>query len=110
VSTSRKSHDQAPPGPTGVVDARRRFHLSHAHVQMAREIGLTRRSSARSPTTTRSPGRRRSPSSSRTSTRSGSTARGPRSCGRSRSSSAGATWNGPRKKLLKQDGGLERAV
>ena len=34
---------RSPPGGIGKIDARKRFHLSHAQVQMARELGMNPR-------------------------------------------------------------------
>ena len=36
----RKSRKKLPDRPQAWVDSRRRFHLSHALVQMARELGM----------------------------------------------------------------------
>ena len=35
-----KNQKQIPPSLQPWIDARRRFHLSHEHVQMARELGM----------------------------------------------------------------------
>jgi len=50
------------------IEARKRFHLSHAQVQMARELGMNPENSGSSTITIRSAGRRPFRSSSNTST------------------------------------------
>ena len=36
----KKNQKRIPPSLQPWIDARRRFHLSHEHVQMARELGM----------------------------------------------------------------------
>jgi hypothetical protein len=67
------------------IKARERHRLSHAHVQMARELGMNPRKLGKLETTTRSPGKRRCRSSSSAFTSRTSAGSGPRSSHRSRS-------------------------
>jgi hypothetical protein len=45
-----KSTQRIPPELQKWIDARKRFHLSHAQVQMTRELGMNPRNSVTSPT------------------------------------------------------------
>jgi hypothetical protein len=40
MSKHKRKHQTAPPGLQAWIQARSRHHLSHAHVQMARELGM----------------------------------------------------------------------
>jgi hypothetical protein len=70
-----------PPSPQvqAWVEARERYHLSHARVQMARELGLSPRKLGKIANRRQEPGERRCLNSSSTSTSGGSAGSGPRS-------------------------------
>ena len=40
MSKHKRKHQAVPPGLQAWIQARSRHHLSHAHVQMARELGM----------------------------------------------------------------------
>jgi hypothetical protein len=52
----KKNQKRIPASLQPWIDARRRFHLSHEHVQMARELGMNPKSSGSWTTITKSHG------------------------------------------------------
>lgn len=97
-----------PPALQAWVEARSRHRLSHAHVQMARELGLNPRKLGSIANHDQEPWRHRWPSSSSICTASGSAGSAPRSS--CRSSSAPDRWREAERKAARGARRAEDAV